>query len=250
MKKSLLISLVGSALTAVLPAQANAAVFAPIESNITGFQLWMWDANLLTAETPTGYFTGFAFGGIAYDLDDDGHIDSSNLTFHGETGFTAAALNIRITFNLSQGDYAQNSGITFSAGTIDTEVQQDDGSWFLYSSMDAAANHVAFLSNQPGHTGLPGQTTAGIVSDALPGLWDGVIGSSSFNRAATVLDWGGATVGLFLEGTLATMPPLDPHDGEATGLLHFDAPAVPVPAAAWLFGSGLAGLAAMGRRRA
>lgn len=34
-----------------------------------------------------------------------------------------------------------------------------------------------------------------------------------------------------------------------TGLVHFDAQAVPIPAAAWLFGSGLVGIVALIRRR-
>jgi hypothetical protein len=43
------------------------------------------------------------------------------------------------------------------------------------------------------------------------------------------------------------------NEGQATfflsGLVHFDAQAVPIPAAAWLFGSGLVGIVAVIRRR-
>jgi hypothetical protein len=79
----------------------------------------------------------------------------------------------------------------------------------------------------------PTQTTAGLVVDdlgngTLGGLWDGTFFGAGFNSAALTSSLFGASDGIFLEGTVS---------------------AVPVPAAAWLFGSALIGLAGIKRKK-
>lgn len=248
MKRLFQVSIASAALLAGFQPSANAAWFSPVYSNITDVQLWMWDMNLLTAEAP-GYFSGFAFHGMAYDEDNDGHVDDADLYMTGETGFTVAGVEVRLTFDLKHGGFASGSGITFRDGTVQVDVNSPTSGWIPFSTVDASVDNLKFLANQPGHYPGTGQTTAGIVADTLPGLWDGQVGSPGFNRAVAVLSILGADVGLYMDGFIATYPPLDPHDDESTFQLTFDAPAVPVPASVWLFGSCLASLAAVQRRR-
>lgn len=244
MKKSILGILIGSTIASALPAVANASASGFVSSNITAMQLWAFgNTDLLTAEAP-GYFNNFQFGGIATDVDDDGFVDSANLTLTGEVRFRAAGLDTRLTFDLNNGNYVPGSGITFTGGDVLMEMYSLSSGWVPYSTIDAATTNLGFLANQPGHfvDHYPGQVTAGIVRNALPGLWDGVPGSAGFNRAATSFILFGTSVGLYLEGSIVPQV-LDGPD------MSFGPAEVPVPAAAWLFGSGLAGLAAVQRRR-
>lgn len=221
---------------------ANASVTTNVYSNITGLQLWVGTNDLMTAEAP-GSYSGLAFSGSATDLNNDGHIDTSNLRLDGQVDFVANGLSIRLTLGLTDGDFAQRSGITFRGGNIQVDVQTTSG-YFPYATIDASTTNLGFLASQPGHlaSDVSGQTTAGITRNALPGLWDGVIGGTGFDRAVGVFTLLGQTVGFYMEGTIESYPILDTQPGEP-GLLVFDAPEVPLPAAAWLFGSSLAGLA-------
>jgi hypothetical protein len=245
MKKLLLGSMIGAALAATLPIGANAASTAGVYSNITNIQLWLLTTNLMTAEAP-GSFSGLQFGGTAYDLNDDGYIDSADLTLTGLINFTANDLDMRLTLNLANGGYEPGSGITFTGGNVQIDIQTTEG-WIPYPAIDASTTNLGFLANQPGHLAdiFPGQTTAGIVRDALPGLWDGAIGGAGYNRAVASFVLFGQTAGFYMQGTIGAGFPNE----EGPGSMLFGPAEVPVPGAVWLFGSALAGLAGAGRLR-
>lgn len=232
--------LLSAAIVASLSSPAYTATVGVVSSNITGLQLWINDAELLTYE-PGGYFSHFQFGGTVADNDGDQVIDEGNLTFTGVLGFNANMLPIRVTYDLGQGIFTPGSGVTFTAGTIAVEIEGSEG-WVPYSSIDADVDPVYFLKDLPGHWQDEVQKTAGIVSGTLPGLWDGAMYGAGFDQgvgSAMVL---GFRTGLFLEGTLSISvldaPPL-----------FFSPSEVPVPAAAWLFGPALLGLAGVRRLR-
>lgn len=238
MKKSLLGIAVGTALAATLALDAHAATYAYVSSDISNVQLWLGDMDAMTAEAQ-GTFTGLAFGGTAIDLDGDGYVDDANIYFGGLMNFTVNTINVRLTFNLYEGGFAPGSGIAFENGNVLIEVEDGSG-WVPYGSIEASTTPIGFLANQPG--AFPDQTTAGIVRDALPGLWDGQPGSEGFNRAAGTFELLGQHVGFFMEGQINAWV----MDAPA---IAFGPPEVPVPAAVWLFGSALMGLIATSRRR-
>ncbi|HSB95542.1 MAG TPA: VPLPA-CTERM sorting domain-containing protein [Spongiibacteraceae bacterium] len=257
MKKSLLAT---TTLIACLTTGASASTTYNVTSNITGAQLWMSTLNLISAEYD-GSYTGFAIAGTATDEDEDdnGSIDSSNLTLAGAVFFTGGGLPpININFNFTDGHYAAGSGVTFTAGGIagffygtedDAEVTPPPYtySWLPFPVADVSDAQPVFINGATGayadnaaspYSGLApsSQTLAGLLlapgTTALPGLWDGVVNGAGFNSAAGKAIVLGTMAGLYLDGNLTLTPQ-----------------AVPIPAAAWLFGSGLIGLSAAARRR-
>lgn len=232
MKKLLL----ACAAVAACSGAANAATYT-VSSNITGLQLWAWQIELLTYE-PGGYYSNVQFSGTATDADDDGVIDSSQLFMSGQLGFVANGLPVRHTFALSEGHYAAGQGTVFESGVIVNETFQGEDGWAVYGSLDAYIEPVRMLVGEPGHyVGNPGagaQTIAGLLlapgTTALPGLWDGIVGSAGYNNATAAYWMIGADLGLFLQGTVTLTP-------------------VPVPAGIWLFASGLVGLVGMSRKQ-
>jgi hypothetical protein len=225
-------------------ANADAATVIPVWSDITGIQLWQGQENLMDL-AGQGYFSDFQFGGTVTDTDYDGYIDEADMTLSGFMGFTRNGVPVRFVFDLEDGDYSQGAGITFRGGSIVVELQSDSN-WIPYDTIDAEVTSVGLLAGRPGHMvwGAPDQVTAGIVRNELPGLWDGEIGSSGFNRGVGIITFLGINSGLYLQGHIGVGLPDQPD------YLLFGAPEVPVPAAAWLFGSALVGLAGLRRRRA
>ncbi|MEH6591250.1 MAG: VPLPA-CTERM sorting domain-containing protein [Halioglobus sp.] len=105
--------------------------------------------------------------------------------------------------------------------------------------IDACVDNLAFVATIGGGVAVPGlQNIAGLqlvpgVSDP-PGLCDGGFGGTGFHDAVVALTVLGTSVGMFQAGTITLT----------------EVAAVPVPAAAWLFGSALLGLAGVKRKRA
>jgi hypothetical protein len=225
--------LIATAVAATMATGAHAATYE-VTSNITAVGLYLGELDLMTAEAPG--FQTIQFGGFAYDTDDNGTIDSSALTLTGQQGFTVNALQIKLTYNLSSGGYAAGSGVTFTGGDILIETYSDTSGWLPYGTIDAATTNLPFLANQPGHwvDQYPNQTTAGLLLapglNTLPGLWDQVAESSSFNNGVAALTLLGQSSGMFLQGTVTLEP-------------------IPIPGAAWLFGSAVLGLAGASRKR-
>lgn len=239
--------LIATAIAASMATGAHAATTYAITSNITGLGLFAFgNTNLLTSE-PGGYYSGIVLGGTAVDVDDNGSIDTSAVTLAGEVGFVAAGLPIRLTFGLNSGAYTVGSGVTFSGGTVNVEAyvesytDEENGyvdytGYIPYSLINAAETPLPFLAGQPGHWVdlYPSQTSAGLLLapgvNVLPGLWDGVPESAGFNNAVASLVLLGTASGMFLDGTVTLTE-------------------VPVPGAAWLFGSAMLGLAGASRKR-
>jgi hypothetical protein len=226
--------LIATAVAASMATGAQAATLYNVSSEVTGIGLYLADTDLMTGEAP-GYFTDWGFGGTATDNDDNGTIDSSALTLTGIQGFTANGNNIRLTYNLNSGSYAAGQGVTFTGGNILIEIQTTNG-WAEYGAIDASVTELPFLANEPGHwaASYPSQTTAGLLlapgTNALPGLWNLDPNDPSFNNGVAALTLLGQTSGMFLEGTMTLEP-------------------VPIPGAAWLFGSAVIGLVGAARKR-
>jgi hypothetical protein len=223
--------LIATAVAATMATGAQAAVYN-VSSNITAIGLYLGDIDLMTSEP--GGFQDIQFGGTATDADDNGSIDSAALTLTGEQRFTVNALPIRLTYNLNSGGYVPGSGVTFVGGGIFIEVQTTEG-YIPYGTIDAATTNLPFVANVPGHwaSAYPSQTTTGLQlapgTTALPGLWDQIAESSSFNNGVSALFLLEQNAGMFLQGDLNLE--------------------VPVPGAAWLFGSAVLGLAGASRKR-
>jgi hypothetical protein len=230
MKKILLAGMVAAACSGA----ANAITYE-VSSNITGVQWWLQNIELLTFE-PGGHFSNIRFSGTATDVDGDGVIDSSQLSMSGELGFVANGLPLEETFALNDGHYVAGVGTTFTSGYIINDIWDGEG-WQTYDSYDAYLENLGMVVGAPGHyidsPGAGTHTTAGLLlapgTTALPGLWDGIVGSGSYNNGITTFWFLGQNIGMFLQGTVTLTP-------------------VPVPAGIWLFGSGLLGLAGMSRK--
>lgn len=242
MEKQVLGALISATLATVVASTANAYT-VPVGSNITGLQLWYEQYNLLTWEQP-GYFNNVAFGGFATDSNNDGFVDSANLTFTGEVGFFYSDIQLRMNFDLDHGSFYPGQGIMFTGGTVKVDYYSPTYGWSPYATMDVSTSNLPFLAGQPGHwaTEYQNQDTAGVVRNELPGLWDGQPGSEGFNRAVSGFILLGRYTGLYLQGSITPMTLDDPA-------MRFGPAEVPIPAAAWLFGSGLAGLAGARRSR-
>ena len=249
MKKQLLGIAIGLALSPTLVPHASAANVGTVSSNITGMQLWMGGIDVMTYEMPGFYDLHFA--GTATDVDYDSYIDSANLQLNGEVRFRVNNLWVRLDFDFNSGSYTPGSGIEFHGGGLGIDILTSQG-WSPYGVIEADELGMDFLANKTGHWTNMGwyeeQKTAGIVRDVLPGFWNGIPNGTGFNREVTAFVLLGQWAGLNLTGELSTRYLVNLETGEM-GNLHFGPPEVPVPATAWLFGSGLAALAVAGRRR-
>lgn len=112
---------------------------------------------------------------------------------------------VRLTFNAVTGAYTNvaPTGVTFTSGVIAIDVQTTGG-YVPYGSVDVAANNINCLDAQTGHLG-GAQTTAGLQIPAgvtaLPGIWDGVNGSTHYDDAICVVtNLFGQNAGLFAAG--------------------------------------------------
>lgn len=234
MKKTQLIrsAVLSTIITASLAGNANAATHYTVSSSITNVQVWAGTTELIDNPYNNGPGSAnLALGGTATDLDDNGSIDSTDLTLTGEILFSIATNNdTRLIWNLSGGEKV-TGGTNFTSGTLST--QSNDGSgWTTFVSYDASYRNIAFYDQYGGHLGI-GQV-AGLNIDApgttaLPGTWDGQIYGTGFDNLVSNFTFLAQPTGLWLGGSV-----------ELTQ--------VPVPAAAGLFGSALLGLAGIKRR--
>lgn len=238
MKKQILMAVAAAALAG----GGNAATTYDITSNITGAQLWVAGYDLL-AEDPYSYFSGLRFFGTAVDVDDDGAIDSAQVSMAGVIEFRVNDYRARQTFHLHDGRYDAGLGTTFESGGIvyEYEYSEENGGpveWIEYSSYQADMDWFEMQRGLPGHNvqhNAPvSQTTAGLLlapgTTALPGLWNGIVGGAGYDSGLATYVMFGANMGLFLQGSVTLT-------------------AVPVPAAIWLFGSALIGLGGIRRRQ-
>jgi hypothetical protein len=218
---------------AVAATVSTGAQAVGVTSNVTGAQLFL------------GFVDVLQTGGVTAPITIGGDT-VTGITFGGQAVFNSGP-DVRITFDLQDGarQGANGAGGTiFSGGTINIETDTGTG-YASYAVVDASdadgqgiGTNIAFLSGVDGHLQpVPTQTTAGLVIDdagngTLGGLWDAAFFGTNFNNAISAVSLFGNSAGLFLEGSVSAAPS-----------------AVPVPAAAWLFGSALVGLAGIGRKR-
>ena len=234
---------IAAAVAASVSAGAQATTYN-ISSDVTGFAMFLGTNNVfnapLTTEPGNGYVSGVEFGGQVIDADDDGQIDAGgNVTFSGVAVFNAGP-DVRLTFSLS-GAYqtGASEGVLMNSGTVLIETNTGSG-YTVYNTVDASVDNIAFLSSS--NAGHLGQPTAGLTLDpiapmaggtvALPGLWDGMLfgGKGLIGAGVSSVTLFGNSAGIYMEGDVLLAP-------------------VPIPAAAWLFGSALIGLASIGRKR-
>jgi len=271
---------IAAAIAATVSAGAQAATYA-VSSDITRVTMIVAGANVLTGEESVygnGAYeaTGFAIGGLAFDFNDDGVIDATQLTLVGSALFTGGP-DVLLDFNLSAGAYVadapdipfefdvgpyfvndvipMNAGTVFQGGLI--TIATDTGGtgpggiagMQRYADLYASTINIPFLGcgvspifaigcGESGQ-GASGLTIGDLVGAeigvgatfALPGVWPGLwAGSPFFEQAVGTVQLFDSQVGIYVAGDLTLT-------------------AVPVPAAAWLFGSALVGLAGIKRRK-
>lgn len=212
-----------AAIAATVSTGANAVA---VSGTVTAMQWAQNTQDLL--DHPNATFNGLAIGGDTV----------TGLTLTGDMIMYSAATYIAVSWNLTDGmrqGVNGAGGTLFEGGTIAFTTSTDGGATYQpFFTWDASVTNIPFLSGQNGHLApTPTQTTAGLVVDdlgygTLPGLWDLNFFGAGWNNAAGIIVIGGNAAGLYMEGAIAP---------------------VPIPAAAWLFGSALLGLAGFRRGR-
>lgn len=156
---------------------------------------------------------------------------------------------------------AANTAITANGGTLSTQH------WGQYRS-----NADFTMANDSGqaftlqYTGLSGSNGSGnTVSGTYtlaPGIYSLVVGGANSNDTAALLNAAIATGGNYCTAVSASCTAEQVAAGSANATaynnlrlartlgIEFNVSPVPIPAAAWLFGSGIAGIVALARRRA
>lgn len=218
---------------------------APVVSNITQVGLWLGTNQLVGAvngdagQGQVGAYANIRVGGDTV----------TGLTFTGTMAFDVLPASVQITFDLKDGQRVGvngSGGTIFQGGTIEVLQQANKGvgAFLPFNTIDAASlGGLPFVVGGDGHLttcgGEFGQCTAGLVVDdngygVLSGLWNGGFVDPTWNNAASAMTLLGNRAGLYLEGQIELI----------------EVAIVPVPAAAWLFGSALIGLVGVGRKRA
>lgn len=226
-----------AAIAATVSVGAQATTYT-ISSTVTGSQLFLgaFDDEISNSIVFGGTVNIDTLGGIgdAWTVAADQTGAAATLT--GSQGVaTGSVVN---TYNLTGSSSA--GGIVFDSGIIDVQAIGTP-----YYTVDASVNNLHF-DNTGTYYGYPtggidmsGGTVNGdgTITIAFNGLWDGNIGL--FDEVTAGLTGSGAVDVLyepaliFLEGNLTLTAVSE----------------VPVPAAAWLFGSALLGLAGIKRRK-
>lgn len=212
-----------TAVAATLSTGANAVA---VSGTVTAAQVTVAATDYMGH--PNASFTGLAIGGDTV----------TGLTLTGDMIGYGAGTYIAMSWNLTDGMRQGpngTGGTIFQGGTLTLTTSTDGGvTYYPFTTIDASVSSIPFLAGQDGHYApMPTQTTAGLVVDdagygTLPGIWDLIFFGAGWNNAVGTMNIAGGTIGFFMEGSVAP---------------------VPVPAAAWLFGSALLGLAGMSRKR-
>lgn len=179
-------------------------------------------------------------------------------------GGPAMAVPVTVSFTgqstMASGDFAAATGPVSGSFTFDTSGTDSNGNPLIGYYMFSGAPY-GFSADISGVTTLSGDTVLAQTSDegtALPGFdVFQVAGSDGLYQAG--IDWSGATSSFTGDGIpdVATLSGMNPvflvrKSGELQFLATLSSSSftvVPVPAAAWLSLSALAGLACLRRRR-
>lgn len=210
-----------AAIATTVSTGANAVA---ITSNITDFQFVIGSIDILD---PAGA-NWMEIGGDTV----------AGVTLTGELTLYTAGTHVYLDWQLTDGvrqGLNGAGGTMFNGGYIYLSTSTDGGATVTpFDTVDVSVTNMPFLAGSYGHiAGPPTQTTAGLVIDdsgngVLAGLWDLQFFGVGFNSAVATTILVGSSSALFLEGTVSP---------------------VPVPAAAWLFGSALLSMVGMARRR-
>lgn len=233
MKKLLLAATVASAVA--VAAQANAAQYT-ISSNITdvGINLAVDAGNYLPHVV--GVDDTLAFSG---DIDvtvtgGSYSINSGDISLDGVTSLNAEGADVILTFINASGA-AANNGVTLNSGELDISAY---GAPFQTIELSTNPLNMTDTGVFQGvdYTGLP--LGAGVVNPdgsititllGLPAVPEG----AALAAAVTATNLFTFDAAIFLGGTITLTPVAE----------------IPIPAAAWLFGSALMGLAGVARKR-
>lgn len=240
MKKLLL----SAAIAASAISSAQASTYQ-ITSNVIALDLWNGFENFNPTITEA-----IAVSGTLTDIDDDGIVDSSDISFGGQIVFGAAGVDVEVTFDMKNGNFVPGLGTTFVGGHVFVRTDTRDGNGFThFETSDLSVDNIFMIAGKAGHAvpsqqlttgliipdisplvGITNPTNTDVVGATLPGLWDGGFNGTNFNGALTAMTIMGFTVGVYASGDVTVAP-------------------VPVPAAAWLFGSALLGLSGLRQHR-
>jgi hypothetical protein len=285
-KKTVLAAAVAGAVGAALPAEANVlnvsfkgafTMLNPSGSALTNSPSDYKNGFYGVTGTNSGPATTFGWKGLRTPI-------TGTMSFDTSTGAGVATVNPFLFFGNGNANYAAAVGVTFQA--IDTIGTLVGGMLF---SWNAGSHQVSIVLDAGQLFGAlpsligggPTTTVSGTYTAVSPGpaITTAIARTSTLNTGAGcdgatlatqvnafTINTNFAAVGLCTDtstgfgvndgigGDPMTSPAFANHNGNFDILsVHFDSfvstPVVPVPAAVWLFGSGLAGLAAIGRRR-
>lgn len=209
---------------AVAASVSTAANAVPVSmyQQVTDMQIVLGSSNLLA---PPGSVSYMDIGGDTV----------TGITLTGLTTGYVANTYVSLEWNLTDGirqGVNGAGGTVFEGGYLYVSTSTDGGATYIpFDTVDASVTNIPFLSGQDGHYyPAPTQTTGGLVIDdsgyiTTQGLWDLAFYGSGWNAAVASVTLFGQSFGVFMEVS-----------------------DVPVPAAAWLFGSALLGLAGLGRK--
>lgn len=204
------------------------------------------NGDVLTINSYTSDVNGNVTGGswFAFDWNFD-----NNIAILEKTGLSQGATGLVIGSATSVGAHHPGAPVSGDTNAIDAP--------FLFN-YNTASHHltVATTGNTTAGLNLSGWNMAWIAISAIPlgsGAWMPTncsadvpgCGSYIFTNGNAQFIWDGAYGHNYILNYTATVPNNDPSGlGGASYLLHLEGTvqAVPIPAAVWLFGSGLLGL--------
>jgi hypothetical protein len=179
-------------------------------------------------------------------------ISSMTLNQVGSTvGFIPTVPSVNLTISGMSWSYGTNANDAATAPTSDFALNQTAGS-AVCSASDAACNGTQNSINGGGNESVlswdgRSATDAWLNNMFIPQI-EGVVGGATFAGVVPNIA-GPGTVRLFYNlAGFSTVPQSAFFNSSVKGLLTLDLAPVPVPAAAWLFGSALGLFGAMRRR--
>ncbi len=207
-----------------------------------------------TLSTTTGYVTGGSYFGM--DTNGNGIINASE-----KDGLSQGVQGLVIGSAQNMGGYNTHSGIPSTVSGDSSNINApwaffgNTGKNYTTSAITGGTTHGLTMGGWTvswnGIAAIPmgaGAWGTGYSNGIANFTWNGAIGGAyTLNYHGTVplndpSGFGGVKYALFFTGTVTAGP-------AATAVPNLGPAPVPVPAAAWLFGSGMLGLVGVARRK-